>query len=382
MENNNFKNEKAAKYWLHYFRRDDVSKLSEKELDEESDIIFKSLIEGAHASGPVKTTRLWYPMVAAAVAAILIVGSVILFNNSLSRQNAVDSNNIVHKKIDDVMPGVNSATLTLADGTGILLANAVGGQIANQTGVAIYKSKENTLIYKLKGNQGNGSEYNTVSTARGQQYQVLLPDGSSVWLNAASSIKFPANFASLKSRVIELTGEAYFEVARDKLHPFIVKTANQEVKVLGTHFNVNSYKDEKVVRTTLLEGSVVVSSSQAGAVKERNTANNLTHSNVVLKPGQQSQTTTDGIKIAKADLSESVAWKNGDFIFNQEEFSSILRQVARWYNVEIKDENGHAGLQLSGTVSRSRNLSAVLKALESAGNVKFKIDGKRVVVSE
>lgn len=363
MENKDFKNEKAAKYWLHYFRRNDIQPLTEAELQEESDLIFKSLMAG-QAIPPAKVKRLWYPAVAVAAAVGLILVSAGLF--FFNQDQPVQHNSIAVRKVHDVAPGITTATLILSDGRDVVLANAMNGKIAEQSGTYIFKTADNKLVYKTNSTAGNPAEFNTVLTAKGQQYQVVLPDGSKVWLNAASSVKFPATFAELKNRVIELTGEAYFEVTKDKQHPFIVKTSTQQIRVLGTHFNVKSYADEAVTRTTLLEGSVRVYGPKA---------------DLILKPGQQSQVSARDQKLSSADVSESVAWKNGDFIFNDEEFSSVLKQVSRWYNVEIIDEAGHAGLRISGTVSRSKNLSVVLKGLEKAGQLKFKIIGRQVVVT-
>ncbi|MHA4896521.1 FecR family protein [Pedobacter sp. PWIIR3] len=366
MENRDFKNEKAAKYWLHYFRRDDIPALSEKELQEESDLIFESLMNGPTVR-PEKVTRLWNPSMAASAAAIVIIGLAILFyfnRKAEVRQDHLVSNKTSNKNTE-IVPGINTATLILADGSDVVLSNAANGKIAEQQGVNIFKTTDNTLVYQTKEYKGKQPEFNTVLTAKGQQYQVVLPDGTKVWLNAASSVKFPATFADLKNRIITLTGEAYFEVAKDKLHPFIVKTAQQEIKVLGTHFNVNSYADEKATKTTLLEGSVLIHGPKQ---------------DVVLKPGQQAEINASHQKVANADVNESVAWKNGDFIFNAEDFSSVLRQVSRWYNVEIVDEVGHDGLRLTGAIPRNNNLSAVLLSLETAGKVKFQLTGRKVVV--
>ncbi len=361
MENKDFKNEKAAKYWLHYFRRDDITALSERELQEESDLIFESLMLGKVR--PEKVKRLWYPAVAASAAAILIFGLAALFY--FDKKEVVKQDRMVANVSADIMPGVTTATLILANGKDVVLSKAASGKIAEQTGVTIFKTTDNKLVYQTSANKGNAAEFNTVLTAKGQQYQVVLPDGTKVWLNAASSLKFPATFAALKNRVIQLTGEAYFEVAKDKLHPFIVKTDQQEIKVLGTHFNVKSYSDEQTTKTTLLEGSVLIHGPKA---------------DLVLKPGQQAEVNASQQKVANADVSESVAWKNGDFIFNAEEFSSVLKQVARWYNVDIVDQVGHDGLKLTGTVPRTNNLPAVLLSLETAGKVKFQIKGRKVLV--
>lgn len=359
--------EQAAKYWLHYFSKDDIPELSEDELNQETEAIYKSLMK---EKVPVKVNRLWYQAVAAACLLMVVGAGLFYYRQHNPEVKQVTASNIVP---NDVAPAKNTATLTLADGKKITLADAPIGLIAEQRNVSIFKTADGKLIYKSKPLKASETpflgnpELNIISTARGQQYQVILPDGSKIWLNAASSFTFPATFVSLKQRKVELTGEAYFEVAKDKSHPFIVKTDKQEVEVLGTHFNVNSYSDEEATKTTLLEGSVKVSNS---------------NEQKILRPGQESLLAKSSLVIRNADTQEAVAWKNGDFIFNNEDFGSILRQVARWYNVEIIDNGNHENLHLSGTVSRSKNISAVLKALEITGKVKFKIDGNRVIVAE
>jgi hypothetical protein len=360
--------EHVAKYWLHYFSKDDIPELSEDELDQETEAIYNSLMEGRT---PAKVKRLWYPAVAAACF-LMILGAGLFYYNQ--RNAEIFKTYAVTTGIHDVAPAQNTATLTLANGKKIILAEAVTGLIAEEANVSIFKTADGKLVYKAKSSAANtqkssfeNSGLNTITTARGQQYQVELSDGSKIWLNAASSFTFSATFASLKQRKVELNGEAYFEVAKDKAHPFIVKTDKQEVEVLGTHFNVNSYSDENTTKTTLLEGSVKVSDK-----KEQK----------ILHPGQESVVTKNALNVRDVNTEEAVAWKNGDFIFDNEDFGSILRQVARWYNVEIIDDGNHEDLHLSGTVSRSKNISAVLKALEVTGKVRFKVDGNRVIVTK
>lgn len=360
--------EQAAKYWLHYFSKNDIPVLSKDELNQETEAIYKSLMEH---KAPAKVNRLWYPAVAAACLVMVIGGGLFYYNQQISPEPKAA---IVTNSINDVAPAQNTATLTLANGKKIILSDAPIGLIAEQTNVSIFKTADGKLVYKakfLKDNKQktaiNNPELNSITTARGQQYQVVLPDRSKIWLNAASTFTFPATFTTLNQRRVELVGEAYFEVAKDKNHPFIVRTDNQEVEVLGTHFNVNSYSDEAATRTTLLEGSVKVSNH---------------NEQKILRPGQESLLAKNNLSVRKADTEEAIAWKNGDFIFNNEDFGSILRQVARWYNVEIVDNGNHKNLHLSGTVSRSKNISVVLKALEVTGKVKFKIDGNRVIVTE
>lgn len=369
--------EQIAKYKLHYFRRKDVPVLSGAELESESSLIYRSLMK-AQPERPSQTRWLWYPVAAAAAAVLIVAGAYLFSYHSKTNTKSIKDSHASKKQSNDIAPGVQTATLTLANGVKIALSQAANGKIAEQNGVSISKTADGKLVYRFADFNENlnskenrkeintlSNVFNTLSTVKGQQYRVILPDGSKVWLNAASSITYPANFANLKNRMVQLSGEAYFEVAKDKSHPFIVKTDRQQVEVLGTHFNVNSYGDEGAIRTTLLEGSVKVLSDKGQKV---------------LLPGQQSQLAKNTLKVSSADVHETVAWKNGDFIFNNEEFSRILRQLSRWYNVEIIDNGNHSELHLSGTISRSKNMSTVLKALEVTGKVKFKIEGKTVVV--
>ncbi len=278
--------------------------------------------------------------------------------------------------LNDVPPGKNSATLTLSNGRKILLSGAVKGHIADESGVSISRTADEEIIYTVKDAGGHGvPDMNTLSTANGQQYQVRLPDSTRVWLNAASSLKYPVSFASLKERKVELSGEGYFEVSKDKAHPFIVKTAKQEVKVLGTHFNINSYADENEVKTTLLEGSVQVMPFSAAAFK--------TQAPIILKPGERSGLTATDIQVSLADIETELAWKNGDFIFNNEDLESIMRKVGKWYNVQFMyNKKTFQNLRIWGKVSRSKNISSVLEALELTGKVKFKVEGRRITVIE
>jgi ferric-dicitrate binding protein FerR (iron transport regulator) len=208
---------------------------------------------------------------------------------------------------------------------------------------------------------------------------VKLPDGSRVWLNAASSLKYPVSFSSLKDRRVELHGEAYFEVAKDKLHPFLVETDGQEVTVLGTHFNIKAYRQDKNIVTTLAEGSVRVG-YQASAWSDHGKI--VYKDEVILSPGQQSLLKGETISVSKADMEESLAWKDGNFVFNDANIEKIMQDIARWYNIEVFYEGPSPTGAFSGNISRSKNISQILKALESTKLVHFKIEGRKVYVSK
>jgi transmembrane sensor len=366
MEDKHINKEAATKYWLHYFRRNDVPELTAAELNRESQHIYHNLM-GAHERPQLKINRSNSYWISAAAAVLLISGISILY---LKSSETSIKQHQVHHTNSEGKPGRTAATLILSGGERVVLSTAANGKIADQTGVEIFKTAQNGLVYKATNYGSKSVQQNTVLTTAGEQYSVNLPDGTKVWLNAASSLRFPTSFLSPAERTVELTGEAYFEVAKDSAHPFIVKTDKQVISVLGTHFNVNSYAEEGLTKTTLLEGSVKI------------VPNNNTHLTTILKPGQQAQLSSDILKVEKVDLSESMAWKNGDFNFENEEFRSVLNQISRWYNVDITDNGNHAGLKLSGMVSRSKSLSTVLQALESTANVKFKVDGRKVTVIE
>lgn len=274
-----------------------------------------------------------------------------------------------HVFTTDVAPGKNKAILTLADGKKISLSDATTGDIAKEAGLSITKTADGQLVYNIAESKNvEDDRLNTISTPNGGEWQIRLPDGSTVWLNAASSIQYSLNIGNAKQRIVKLEGEAYFEVAKDKLHPFIVETDKQSVEVLGTHFNINSYHDEIVTKTTLLEGSVKV-------------LHKSTNESEILKPGDQSIVSLSGIDVKEVDVDEAVAWKDGYFKFNNEKQVSILRKIARWYNVEIEYADPEAKeVMYYGTVSRFEKISKVLRKFEQTGEVRFDIKGSKLIV--
>ncbi|WP_167353132.1 FecR family protein [Pedobacter steynii] len=267
-----------------------------------------------------------------------------------------------------IVPGGDKALLTLADGKVINLQNARNGELAEVSGVKIVKTGEGQLIYRISGGADQvKTSQNTISTPRGGQYTLTLPDGTKVWLNAASSLKFPTAFSKVNERKVALSGEAYFEVAKLK-NPFIVTTDQQKVEVLGTHFDINAYPDEPHTRTTLLEGSIRVSSLKTGH-------------EVTLSPGEASILKPAGLSVQKADMERNTDWKNGVFIFKNESLEEIMRKLARWYDVEVVYEPGAPRQEtFSGSVSKYDHISKVLRKLELTGEVRFKIQGKKITV--
>ena len=317
---------------------------------------------------PINTKVIWLKRIAVA-ASVLIIFSIGYFN--LKPTTIAPATNIVVSvptNKNDKMPGGQKALLTLSDGSQIILDSASNGLLSQQGGTKVIKLANGQLKYAANSLGNTETVYNTMSTPAGGQYQITLPDGSKVWLNASSSIHYPTAFLE-KERRVTITGEAYFEIAKNANKPFIVKVYNgAEVKVLGTHFNVKSYADEDEIQTTLLEGSI-------------NIYNGL--KNNLLVPGNQAKIDKSGvIKVqADADLEEVVAWKNGNFQFNSADIKSVLRQAARWYNIEVvylgkpSTEN-----RFTGKIPMSVNLSRLLKWLEYS-DIHFKLDGKKLIVT-
>lgn len=312
------------------------------------------------------TIKLWPRIVAAASIVICMGIGYYFYTNTDSSSTEIMVKN-------DIGPGGNKAILTLADGSRITLTDSKNGDLAVQSEIKITKTNDGQLIYTIYGLPKNNNKatiaYNTIETPMGGTYQLRLPDGTKIWLNAASIIKYPVSFASQKERRITLlNGEAYFEVAKDKKHPFIVQSDQQEVEVLGTHFNISSYDDESSVKTTLIEGSVKV-------------YNKL--ESVILRPNQQASLSKNGIVIS-SDLStdDVIAWKNGLFSFDDEPIESVMNKIARWYNVDIDFQSKNSNQVFTGTVSRFENVSKVLEKLELTGVVHFKIKGRRIIVMQ
>lgn len=304
--------------------------------------------------------KLW-PRIAAAVSIVVVMAAGIWFYTSSLKLN--HQSQIVNQ--NDIAPGSNKAILTLKDGRQILLSHAKTGLTVDASKIAYNDGTE--VNKKTHSYQGKV----LLSTPRGGTYQVILSDGTRIWLNAASKIEFPATFSG-QQRQVTISGEAYLEVAKDKAHPFIVKTRGQEIEVLGTHFNVNSYADEVHVKTTLLEGSVRVSPS--GADGDGKT--------VVLKPNEQAVLTGSALQVEQAEPERAVAWKNGLFMFEKEDLGSIMRKISRWYNVSIEyEEESLKHKNFGGTVSRFDRVSKVLRMLELTGEVRFKIEGQKITVT-
>lgn len=266
----------------------------------------------------------------------------------------------------DIGPGSTRARLILSNGESIDLENASDGDVVSKNGESYAKILGGKLTCLLQSEDNNDTAFNTISTPKGGVYELVTPDGSKIWLNASSELKFPSTFAAGK-RVVELKGEAYFEIAKDKKRPFIVRTAGQETEVLGTHFNINNYADELATTTTLLEGSVRVHPSNSAK-------------GVMLSPGQQSVLKDQQLRVQKADESAALDWMNGKMVFKNETLKSIMRKVSRWYGVEVQIKGDIGDLEFWGAVSRNNNLSSILNYLKETEDLDYSISGKNVTI--
>ena len=333
-------------------------------------------IGSTHRIHFLKTT--WFRYAAAVILLFGVAAAIFVSADRQSRQQKLVSGN---KRLQtDVAPGGDRAILTLANGQRIILDSTLG-DIVKQGGLTVVN-----LAGKVKYvGVGTNAEYNTISTPKGGQYQVVLPDGSKVWLNAASSIKFPTAFTR-NERNVEVTGEAYMEVARNPKQSFVVKANGTEIQVLGTSFNVNAYRDETAVKTTLISGSVKVISGANSLVSDK--SNQTSSSVVVLKPGQQAVVeSSDGqhslknidIKIQPADFEQTLAWKNGIFNFQNKKLDEVMRQLSRWYDIEVVYQKNIPSIEFAGEMSRNMTLSNTLKALQQS-EVHFIMEGRRLTI--
>lgn len=348
--------------WYNERAKKGIIEISDQELNENLDRLWQQLNPVVDVTNK---KRLWKRLIAAASVTLIVSASLFLYQ---AAQLPGASKLVVN---NDIAPGGNNAYLTLANGKKLLLRDAENGTLAKESGVTISKSADGQLVYTIDNIQEDAvhkGQYNTIETPRGGQYQIVLPDGTRVWLNAASSLKYPVRFSN-SQRAVELIGEAYFEVAKDSSRPFVLNALDQVITVLGTHFNVNSYTEEKTRKTTLLEGAVRISSTDG-----RNSA--------LLKPGQEYESADGKINVSDVNASESIAWKNGEFVFNDEPLESIMNKIARWYDVNIIYENIDPSIRFGGTVGRFTQVSKVLEKLQLTGGVGFRITGRNVTVTK
>lgn len=306
------------------------------------------------SSSPVLNFSNW-KKIAVAASVLLVIGLGIL---SLFQKDNKSPIVVTSKGTDDKEPGKMGAILTLCNGSKIVLDSVANGVLANQNNTAV--SKKNGGIVYTSGADAQ-AVYNTMTTPRAREYNLELSDGTKVWLNASSSITFPTSFTA-NERKVTITGEVYFEVAKDKTRPFRVSVNGMQVNVLGTHFNVNAYEDEATVNTTLLEGSVLITEKSK---------------KILLKPGQQAEKQKSGAIVVNdnVNLEEVMGWKNGVFYFENASLQMVLRQLSRWYDVDVMFDKGVPLRTFEGEIQRNLQLSQVLKILEK-NKVHFEIDGK------
>ncbi|WP_316812295.1 FecR family protein [Pedobacter heparinus] len=323
--------------------------------------IFHAIVRGHKAKKP-KLVRLWL-RIAVAVALVTFIFGALLYYPGINQEH---TNQLVYK--NDVAPGASGATLTLSNGKKIRLSDMKNGEVAKEAGVMITKSENGEVVYEMKDGSGEAGKLNTLSTANGETYKLRLPDGSYVWLNSASSLTYSSRLVENGKRMVKLQGEGYFEITKDKSHPFVVTTDKQNVEVLGTHFNINSYPNEATVATTLIEGAVSVI---LGNLRQ------------VIKPGEQAVNNGNSILVNEVNVVNVIDWKDGDFNLDELDFRVAMRKIARWYNVDVVYEASvPQHIKSGGWISRNRTLSAVLKHIESSDQVRFKVEGRKVYVSK
>jgi transmembrane sensor len=327
--------------------------------------LFQQIMERGRGSeqGKQRLLRV-FRWAAAAMLILLAVSGYWIYHSFPAKHGLADNSGQAIKK--DLLPGSNKAILTLGNGSTIILDSSRKGQLAQQSGATIFKSDNGQISYKADVLSDHSIVYNTLTTPRGGQYKLLLPDGTGVWLNAASSITYPTAFTG-KERTVQVTGEVYFEVAKNTSMPFRVQVKQMEVSVLGTHFDINAYDEESSINTTLLEGAVKVSEGDRQEL---------------LQPGQQARLAGNGpIKILPGvDLDAVMAWKNGFFSFHHTDLQTVMRELARWYDVSIEYRGDIPDMKFGGDISRSANASQVLHILEES-KIHFTIEGKKIIVT-
>lgn len=340
--------------WYADWNRDKPLAIADEQLLEDLVVNRKNVL--TQVISPTKSVKLWPRLVGVAAASAAILAGIWFYNATFQNSGTTPEQMTASH---DIPAGKNTATLTLSNGKTITLSDAKTGVVMGDQ----LRYNDHSAVLSDAAHDLENADM-TLNTPRGGTYQITLSDGTKIWLNAASTLTYNPVLNKAGQRKVKLEGEAYFEVAKDKLHPFIVESKGQQVKVLGTHFNINSYPDEPLKKTTLLEGSVSINGT-------------------LLKPNQQAVLNGTSLKVKPANIEGELAWKNGDFLFDGEDFPAAMRKVARWYDVEIVyDASVPQQIKLGGWVSRSKNLSVVLKVLESTGEIHFKVKGRRVIVEK
>lgn len=323
------------------------------------------LNDKGYTAQPAKRIKLFTMPRVAAAAAVVLVGTTLIF--FLNRKEAVTGKPAIARQ--DVAPAGDRAMLTLADGRTVLLDSAANGILAQQGNTTITKSADGSVSYEAGAGNAAGMAFNTLSTPRGGKYKITLPDGTLVWLNAATTLRYPVRFAA-NERKVEVNGEAFFDVAGNARAPFTVVSEGQEVRVLGTQFNLNAYADEADTRTTLLSGSVMIKQRKAAGT-----------ASAILKPGQQSQVSAAGLKMdEQADIEQVVAWKNGQLSMQNLDIKAVMRQISRWYDVDVIFEGPLPVNRFGGLLDQQLYLSNIMEVLREKG-IQCRLEGKKLYVS-
>lgn len=333
--------------------------INDQELENNREEILRRILLELPGQKKINYRRL----ISIAASVVLILCAGVFFIKQ--RKSHQDQPAIAAKKGNsNLLPGGNKATLILSNGNSINLNDTKNGALANEKGIVIHKNAEGRIIYDQAGHTIQESNvFNTVITPKGGQYQLVLSDGTRVWLNAASTLKYPVTFAGAK-REIELSGEAYFEVAHDQHRPFRVISNGQTVEVLGTHFNVNAYPDEKMTRTTLIEGSVKVSAAEMSSQ---------------IRPGEQVQFKNGHLAVTQADIEEAIAWKRGFFYFKDDDIQTVMRQLSRWYDVTVKYEGQISTREFSGQMNKNITAAQLMHIL-SFEQIHYRIENRTIII--
>ena len=356
---------KVIEDWYNQLSYEEETGFTEPNYKIHSSIVWSKIIQKRKDLKSKRKFR--YPLLA--VAASILLGIALFSYLHFQESSSIEAK---------VVPGDNRASLYLSDGTAIPLEELDEEWNTRDLGVRIKKLDGGLIAYEVLDDSTESSigKYHTIKTPNGGQYQILLPDGTKVWLNANSTLRYPIKFDK-RIREIELTGEAYFEVNKQaaedsrKPIPFYVHSKQQRVEVLGTHFNISAYEDELQVKTTLIEGSVRVAAVHSTDLKQSQLLNQI---------GQQTILENSNIQLTQVNVEHVIDWKNGYFVFNNEDLYSILRKVARWYDVEVEFSQQVSTLELNGAISKYENIDTVLSVIEFASGIKLKMKGRRIII--
>jgi transmembrane sensor len=360
--------QKFLNEYFEYFGSNDniVDQLTENEKSQLEQKMEAAIFAKIKASRPPRRIVFYRIAAAAVLIGIIITAGLYFYRKSNGNEPAIAKSKPAQEAQNDIDPGGNKAVLILADGRKISLDDSQIGNITQQGNAVVSKTSDGQVVYNLLHTNTKITEVNnnTIQTPIGGEYQIVLPDGTKVWLNSSSRLEFPTAFTG-KERIVKLSGEGYFEVAKNAAMPFKVQVNDMEVKVLGTHFNIMAYPDEGLAKTTLLEGSINISRGEDSKL---------------LVPGQQARTGSNNkIDVVNTDVESAVAWKNGYFKFDRDGIKTVMRQLARWYDMDVVYAGKIPGDEFSGKIRRNVKASKALEFLEKTG-MHFKIEGKKVTI--